>query len=80
MTTEKTAIKKLSFEEALQELESIVSRLESGKESLEKSINEYTRGAELKAHCEQKLNEAKMKVEKITLNQDGSVSTESQDS
>jgi len=65
-------IKKLSFEAALEELESIVNELEAGEVDLEKSIQVYERGTALKAHCEAKLREAELKVEKITLGADGS--------
>ncbi len=64
-------IKKMSFEAALQELEKIVSELEAGDVDLEKSIQVYERGTALKAHCEAKLREAEMKVEKITLSPAG---------
>ncbi len=69
-------IAKLSFEEALGELEKIVGDLESGKDNLDEAIAAYTRGAQLKAHCERKLADAKAKVEKIVLRPDGSVSAE----
>lgn len=55
----------LSFEQALEELERIVARLESGSGTLDDAINAYARGAELKAHCQKKLDEARMKVDKI---------------
>lgn len=58
-------IKKLSFEDALEALEEIVQRLESGEVSLEESIDIYGRGAHLKTHCEQKLQSAREKVERI---------------
>ena len=45
-------ITKLSFEDALSELEEIVSQLEDGKVSLEESIDIYTRGTQLRLHCE----------------------------
>tara|TARA_R110002096_G_scaffold151022_3_gene313177 strand:+ start:893 stop:1156 length:264 start_codon:yes stop_codon:yes gene_type:complete len=61
----------LSFEEALSELEAIVSRLEQGKSSLDDAIGAYERGAALKRHCEAKLREAREKVEKITLDASG---------
>jgi exodeoxyribonuclease VII small subunit len=64
-----------SFEEALAELEGIVRRLESGQVSLEQSIEEYTRGAALKRHCMNKLEEARMKVERITRDADGNLAT-----
>ncbi|MGE3770711.1 MAG: exodeoxyribonuclease VII small subunit [Bdellovibrionales bacterium] len=68
-------IKKLSFEDALGELEKIVKQLEDGKIKLEDAVTAYERGAALKAHCETKLREAQMKIDKIALNADGSVST-----
>jgi len=60
-------IRKMSFEAALKELEAIVEQLEHGDVDLERSIAVYERGTALKAHCEAKLREAEMKVEKITL-------------
>ena len=61
----------MSFEDALAELEAIVRGLEEGKGNLEDSIGAYERGAALKRHCERKLNEAKAKVEKISIGPDG---------
>ena len=58
-------IKKLSFEEAISELEQIVEDLERGDIELEDSISIYERGVILKAHCEEKLKTAKMKIDKI---------------
>ncbi|CAO6124854.1 XseB Exonuclease VII small subunit [Candidatus Pelagibacterales bacterium] len=68
-------ITKLSFEEALDQLENIVSKLEDGSINLEESIEEYTRGVHLKNHCETKLKEATLKVEQITIDKDGKFST-----
>ena len=68
-------ITKLSFEEALDQLENIVSKLEDGSINLEESIEEYTRGVHLKNHCETKLKEAILKVEQITIDKDGKFST-----
>lgn len=70
-----TDIKSLSFEDALKELETIVEKLERGDAPLEESITIYQRGAALKAHCEQKLKSAQMKVEKIVLSSNGETST-----
>ncbi|MBX7250116.1 MAG: exodeoxyribonuclease VII small subunit [Caulobacteraceae bacterium] len=61
----------LSFEEALLQLEKIVSELESGRAPLEKSIELYERGAALKAHCEKRLEAARLRVEKIVVGRDG---------
>jgi exodeoxyribonuclease VII small subunit len=57
----------LSFEQALEQLERIVSELESGQAPLERSIDIYARGAELKAHCEAKLQAARLRVERIVV-------------
>lgn len=66
----------LSFEQALAELEKIVSELESGQAPLERSIEVYERGAALKAHCESKLEAARLRVEKIVVGAGGAVSAE----
>ena len=66
-----TDIAAMSFEDALRELEQIVHKLEAGDVPLEDSVRIYERGAALKAHCEKKLKEAELKVEKIVLGPDG---------
>ncbi len=66
----------LSFEDALKELEKIVTELEQGKVELEKSIEIYERGTALKAHCESKLKDAQMRIDKIVVAADGTVSAE----
>lgn len=65
-------ISALPFEQALQELESIVSKLEQGSVDLEQSIQIYERGEVLKKHCEKLLSQAEKKIEKIRLSADGS--------
>ena len=70
------AVEALSFEEALGELEGIVRSLETGQAPLENSITAYERGIALKKHCEAKLREAQMKIEKITVQPDGRIGTE----
>lgn len=55
----------LTFEEALAELEGIVQKLEAGDVSLDEAINAYSRGIELKNKCQQRLEVARLKVEKI---------------
>ena len=69
-------IASLSFEQALTELERIVAELESGKTDLEKSIDAYERGARLRAHCEAKLKEAQLRVEKIVIGPSGPAGVE----
>jgi len=61
----------MSFEDALRELEQIVHKLEGGDVPLDESIRIYERGAALKAHCEARLREAELKIEKIVLGADG---------
>ena len=69
--TPNTDINTLAFEKALHELESIVGQLERGDVPLEKSIEIYERGNKLKAHCEQLLRKAELRVEVITQDGDG---------
>jgi len=71
VTEQSNTIEALSFEEALAELEKIVGRLESGQGSLDEAITAYARGSDLKKHCQKKLDEARMKVEKIRLPEGG---------
>ncbi|NEW89170.1 MULTISPECIES: exodeoxyribonuclease VII small subunit [Rhodopseudomonas] len=64
-------IKKLSFERALEELETIVKRLEDGKVPLEESVTIYERGEALKRRCEDLLRQAEARVDKITTDAQG---------
>ena len=66
-----TPIEKMSFEDAMRELEAIVTQLDSGNVDLDASIRLYERGAALKAHCEAKLKAAEEKVAAITLDAEG---------
>ena len=64
-------IEALSFEDALNELEQIVRSLEAGEGKLDDAIQSYERGAALKKHCEEKLAEAKNRIEKILFSSAG---------
>ena len=64
-------IEELSFEQALQELETIVRNLESGQIALDDAIGAYERGAKLKQHCANKLKDAQTRVQSITIDADG---------
>ncbi len=66
----------LSFEDALAELEQIVRRLEAGQVKLDEAILSYERGAQLKQHCERKLNEAQQRVDRIVIGPDGAINAE----
>ncbi len=67
-------VKKLSFERAMEELESIVTKLEGGKVPLEESVAIYERGESLKRRCEELLRQAEVRVDKITIDANGEVS------
>jgi exodeoxyribonuclease VII small subunit len=64
-------IETMSFEQALAELEAIVQRLERGQLDLEASIAAYERGTALRRHCADKLREAQLRVDKLTLDAAG---------
>ena len=64
-------VRKLSFERAIEELESIVKRLEDGKVPLEESVAIYERGESLKRRCEELLRQAEARVDKITTDASG---------
>lgn len=64
-------VKTLPFERAIEELESIIKRLEEGRVPLEESVAIYERGEALKRRCEELLAAAEARVEKITLDSNG---------
>lgn len=72
-------LSKLSFEEALVQLESIVRELEGGKIKLDDAVEAYEKATALKKFCEEKLKAAQLKIEKINVLPEGVVSTESLD-
>lgn len=59
------AIANLSFEEALEKLESVVSSLERGDLALDDAVMVFENGNKLRKHCEKKLSEVKLKIEKV---------------
>ncbi len=64
-------VSEMTFEDAMAELEAVVSQLEGSQVALEDSIKLYQRGEELKKHCAEKLKSAEEKVAQITLGSDG---------
>ena len=66
-------LEKMTFEQAMNELEILVDSLDNGDISLDQAIAAYDRGSQLKDHCQKKLNEAKMKVETIQSSGDSNV-------
>jgi len=61
-----SSINELSFEQAYNELEEIIARLESGDLSLEESVDLFGRGKALHDHCQQLLNNAELRVQQLT--------------
>ena len=55
----------LSFEESIKKLEDIVEHLESGDIDLEKSVELYEQGMNLKKICEEKLKKVENQIKKI---------------
>lgn len=74
--SELKSIEKMSFEEALAELEEIVKKIDTGQENLESAIAGFERGIMLKNFCEKKLKEARLKIEKIVSVDGTEVTTE----
>ena len=66
-------IELLTFEQALQELEVLVRRLEEGRLPLEEALTAYEKGVALKSHCQAKLQAAKLKVDQIMLKPNGDI-------
>lgn len=73
MEEEKT---RLSFEQAIKQLEETVSLLESGELGLEESLAAFEKGMSLVRICQQKLDEAETKIAKLVEMKDGSLATE----
>lgn len=74
--TNSKSIENFTFEEALNELEKIVSKIDTGQEDLASAVSSFERGVLLKKHCEDLLKSAKLKIEKIVHKPEGAVSTE----
>lgn len=66
--------KNIKFEEAIEKLDSIVSKLESGSVSLDESLSLFEEGVGLIKLCNEKLETAEQKVRILTESSDGSVS------
>lgn len=62
-------INNLSFEEGLIELEKVTNSSENNADNLDKIIKNYEYGTQLIKHCEKKLQDAKLKVQKIMENE-----------
>lgn len=68
------ANKAMSFESAIERLEEIVRKLESGDASLDESIKLYSEGVELVGKCNKKLDDTELKIKLLTIGPDGEAS------
>ncbi len=69
----------ITFEQAMTQLDEIVRKLESGQIPLEEAVKTYEKGMELKKICEEKLKNAEMKIEKLTIKDGQPTGTEALD-
>lgn len=63
----------VNFEANMKELELILKKLESGDVGIDESIHLYERGISLKKVCEEKLQQAQLKIHKMIQEQDGNL-------
>lgn len=63
------------FEQALEELESLVERMESGNLSLDESLAAFERGIQLTRRCQQALSQAEQRVQLLLERDDGALET-----
>ena len=74
MDSDQTA--KLSFEAALAQLETIVDAMEQGEVPLAELLAKYEEGSKLLKVCENRLQDAELKIEKLKKQKDGSAAFE----
>jgi exodeoxyribonuclease VII small subunit len=72
----KTQLPPKSFEEALVELEQILSEIESGQVGLEQSLAKYERGSFLIQHCRSVLGKADKQIELLSKSAEGGLVAE----
>jgi len=65
-----------SYEEALEQLESIVTKMEDGDVPLAEVLTQFEQGTKLLKHCESRLQDAELRIEQLKRNKDGSDSFE----
>jgi len=65
--------KKISYEDAILELEDIVKKLEYGELTIEESLNAFQKGIELSKYCNNKLDEMEKKISILLENEKGEI-------
>ena len=68
-------LESLSFEDALNELQRIVTRLEQGNLPMEESLVLFERGTRLARLCQLRLDQAELRVAQLTRQDDGQIAT-----
>jgi exodeoxyribonuclease VII small subunit len=67
------AKRKVSFEEALKQLETLAEQIEQGKIGLEESIQKYEEGMSLVRQCREILSQAELRIQQLQQRSDGSL-------
>ena len=67
------------FEAALEELEALVERMETGELTLEESLSAFERGVALTRQCQTALREAELRVKALTEEDEGLALTDLED-
>jgi exodeoxyribonuclease VII small subunit len=65
------AVKKLKFEDAIEQVESVIDQIESGDIGLEQSLADYERATKLIAHCRSILDVAEKRIVELTVDDQG---------
>ncbi len=71
--------KKLTFEEAIDDLEKIVEELEKGDQTLDDSVEKFKKGMELSKFCSNMLDEAEKSITILLKDKDGNIEEEKMD-
>ncbi len=71
--TESESVDLSRFEQTLEELETLVRKLEQGELSLEESLKAFERGVRLTRECQTSLRAAEQRVEQVTRNEAGEI-------
>jgi exodeoxyribonuclease VII small subunit len=66
-----TAVAAMNFEAAMEQLETIIDRIEAGEVGLEQSLTEYEQGMKLVAHCRAILERAETRIKQLTPDDEG---------
>ncbi len=72
-------MEKLTFEEAIQNLEKIVEELENGKLSLDESVKKFKNGIELAKYCNETLEQAEKQISILLEDENGEMVEENFD-